>query len=184
MIQYAAKKLSGRDLEFFKCHARSGYSATANSIRLPSSAVVGQMYPYLRNRQSHDGTRALVLLSIYGPGSRCSPDHKTRMLFAHSIHQKTWHLTGECVPDPDGDGTRYHRLAPSDLAVLAIREAESQPIPKYISMVLLEQSDADDAPPISLLREAMTQNEFKVLTSTMVAALKAASPTDHPIWLL
>lgn len=184
MIQYAAKKLSSADLTFFRCHAKTAYSATTSSIRLPQSVLVGQMYPYLRTRPSTDPVRALVLMSIYGPGFRCSPDYKTRMLFAHSVRQNTWHLTGEYVPDPDNDNTRYHQLAPSDIALFAIREAEFQPIPKYVSMVLLGQSDADDAKPILLLHEVMAEREFLTIPPATVAALKATSSKDHPLWLL
>ena len=142
------------------------------------------MYPYLRTAASTDPVRALVLLSIYGPGSRSSPDNKTRMLLAHSSNQRTWHLTGECIPDPDDDHARYHGLTASDFAVLAIRESEFQPIPKYVSIVLLAQSDVRDAIPFSILRAGMAERRFMTLPPATVWALQAASSADHPLCLL
>ncbi len=181
MLRYAAKILAKSDIAFFKYHSKSTYNATVNSIKMDSEVLVGQCFPYLSAGDHAGSVRIPVLLTIYGPGRRLRPDQKTRMLFAHSSRGRTWHLTGECVPDPDADPTRYHGLADSDVAIFAMQESEFQPVPKYVTMVLLTKADSGDADLLAAVKCALAGRRMVALSTQNIAELNARCPAGHPM---
>jgi hypothetical protein len=176
MICFAAKQLSSADLAFFKCHSTSKFSLVENSIKLEADVLVTRMFPYLRSEGMLGEVSLPVLLAIDGPGFAELTDEKTRLLYARSGRSRIWHLTGERVPDPDGNRVRYHHLAHSDYVIFALRQAEYRPLPKYISMLLLSRKHDRNALVIGQLTRMMAGQNMIGLSLGQLGKL------DLPPW--
>jgi hypothetical protein len=131
------------------------------------------MFPHLK-KALISGPRTLpVLLSIFGPAPNRPPDEKTRMLYAASRHQRTWHLTGECIPDPPLDRTRYHNLTSGDFGLFSVREADFQPLPKHITLLLISRKEDYDCFSVNELDKIIGKRTMAILSVEELSKLGA-----------
>jgi hypothetical protein len=181
MTQYCIKSLTRADMMFFEHHFRSQSLKCRKSIALDASVLVEQMFPYIRSLPSIGRTELPVFLSIYGPGLRFSPDHKTRMISGASRIERTWHLNGESIPDPDDDPTRYHKLKAGDLAIFAFDSCHFRPVPSTIAMALLSQAEPVDAQLLNDFTACLAGRRMALLPFGTFVQVCSTSSVEHPI---
>lgn len=179
-MQYAVKRLTRSDLTFFECQLRQQNAGKQKAINLNADVFVDTIFPVAREIAAGLPKQFPAPLHVYGPGMRATPHVLMRKVIAAGGSQKNWRLNGEFIYDPPEDMTRYHGLAPDDLAVFGF---DGEGVPSGVYMVLLSQVEPPDAvarglllPYVPNVRQSMAK-----LTRDELGTVVDASPAGHPI---
>jgi hypothetical protein len=184
-LQYALKKLTMSDLTFFQSQYRrlqddarlvGERGSKQKGINLNADVFAERFFPAARtDGQRH---RFNIPVTIYGPGLNSQPQTLTRKVITAGAGGKNWRLNGELIPNPDFDPDRYDRLRPGDLVLFAVG-GTTEPI--SMSLLLLSQTNPDDALVYGALDSSVGNRRMSVVREEDLNALIASVPAGHPI---
>ncbi|MEJ2116834.1 MAG: DUF3883 domain-containing protein [Pseudolabrys sp.] len=176
----ALKRLTASDLTFFESLFRSLNVGNQKSINLNADVFVQEFYPSLPDMVGFGAPdRILVNLRILGP------DGASEYVLSRAITKrdayKNWRLNGEFIWDPENQPGRFDVLSPNDLALI---EFSGDPIPKEVSLLLIAQKSAVDAPLHSVLAPLIPggrKTMIEISRQALATAIDGISPS-HAIW--
>ena len=135
----ALKRLSSSDLTLFEHHYRNTTGAKQKGINLDSAVFIKSFFPVLPNKLNPIKNRAILTLTIFGPGTAGSHVITRKVL----KQQKNWRLNGELISNPPEEPGRYDQLVKGDYAILDFSgDEEPHAVKLYITC---QNLDADKA---------------------------------------
>jgi hypothetical protein len=145
-------------------------------INLNADVFAEKFFPSARA----DGERRRfnIPVTIYGPGLSSVPHTLTRKIITAGSGGKNWRLNGELIPNPDFDPNRYDELTPGDLVLFAVGGTVE---PVSMSLVLLSQTNPNDASVYEALTRSAGNRKMSVISEEELRSLVASAPPDHSL---
>ena len=176
---FAIKRLTACDCTLFEAVFPTIDAGDRQSIDLDADVLVGRFYPNLSMEAVAETCNEILLgLTIYGPDAKPA-DCVTRAIKRGSSN-KDWRLTGGLVRRPLDDPTRYDKIRPGDLAVMAFTGTGR---PYRIDLILLSYSAVDDLAAIEALSPFCNERSMVAVTQAQIGAtLRNATVSElHPV---
>jgi hypothetical protein len=176
----ALKRLTQSDLTFIDWHfqKKTFGESRQKAINLNARVFVEQLFPDLLRTPA---ARIDVLLTVYGPGGAgaFTPMPQTRPVLNNN--GKNWRLNGKTLSDDPGSPTRFHGLAPGDLALLEFR---GWPLPTEVDLTFI--SATEDPGLHGALGRLVAEQGRNSMVELTRASLEVATeslnlPHDHPL---
>jgi len=176
----AIKKLTASDCTLFEAVFRKINAGNQKSINLNADVLTGELYPSLDLVAAASEHGIPMHLSVYGPGAKGV--HKLARKIIKNATYKNWRLNGEFILGPPEDPNRYDDIKPGDLAILVFK---GEPVPSAIDLVILSQSNADDAPIHAALEPRLSRHSMISFSAGELATIASdlGIPEAHPVFI-
>jgi hypothetical protein len=174
----AIKRLRSSDLSFFHSYLHNNPQTKQKSFNLDRRIIESTFFPSLTEVvDALPGRRALVALTIYGPGLAGAHQLARKIL----KQEKNWRLNGELVYNPEDMPGRYDDLAPEDFALF---EFNGTGAPSAVKVVLISAANEQDASLHKVLSTQYPSQSMATLGERELeqAVSKASPDASHPVW--